>query len=268
MTPISLVDFEKSGSLFLYTILRHIQRACGEYRTFTQTVGIEDIIRTLCKDYVHHEILPERDLVVLHDGVAKLAFPHPKLSYITADLGEVSRISSLIHTHLDVETWVGLESSLIKRNIISIHRDIRDIVVSWLHYAVQPTILARNPSFKYSDIESLLTERNIILGKTRRWVAHMSSLRRQGVNLLVLKFEDLVVNKEAQLVKLRSFLDVDFDIQDVLDVSSLERMRKTAPQHVRDGAVGGWRTLLQPDLLEEMIDIAGRTLEEFGYEGV
>lgn len=261
-----ICDFEKSGSLLMYKIIKSIQVQNNCFKTYSSQVGLKEVIEAICSPYLQNLIIPERDLLLKIDDNLNLAFPHPDLASLPVEINLLDSISSLVHTHISLDYISEKTNFFHSRSIIYIYRDIRDVINSWLHYAIQPIVVRRNPKYQHLTIQSLLSEREIINQKLINWKAHVEHAFSFGNLIHMVNFKKLVSDKKETIELILKFLNYKANIDIILEDTSFDKMKRESPQHVRSGTSGEWSKLFDPILLENIKKICGSTLVKLGYE--
>lgn len=123
---------------------------------------------------------------------------------------------------------------------VAIYRDCRDVASSFLQKV--------RTTWKHQAwVEGLDDAAEI----SRRWVRSLEIMEAESERVLAIKYEDLVRQPAAELKRLALWLDVDpytFRVGDV-----------------RDTSIGKFARGLTAKELEAVIDVAGPTMERFGY---
>ncbi|NQW09994.1 MAG: sulfotransferase [Alphaproteobacteria bacterium] len=112
----------------------------------------------------------------------------------------------------------------------------------------------------------------------RDWMSRITSAREQaeGQDYLELRYEDLQLDTEAQMVRVFGFLGADVGsgvVADAVRVASFEalsggrrRGEEDRQSHYRRGEVGGWRDELTVEEVALFEDIAGPMMRTLGYQ--
>jgi hypothetical protein len=262
-----LIDFEKSGSLLLFNVIRLMQEENDAYMPYKRRVGLESVINFFCADYLHHPHLSQVDLLLHEEKTGfRLSFPHPDFPHIPVDIKYLDQTSSLIHTHLD-PALINEKTQLFEtRKVIYIYRDIRDVINSWLHYAVQPTMVRRNPQYTAGSIEELLKKRDVIADKMAKWSHHIKNIKFIQPEPFVIRFEHFIPNKMQVVHSLAQYLKLPCNIDRIMGETNFQMMKKNAPEHLRSGGKGEWRDVFDAELIALCKKHCGEILVELGYE--
>lgn len=161
-------------------------------------------------------------------------------------------------------------------SVIYIIRDPRDVYISYYHYLKKR--LPGNLSF--SDF---LREKKI---SPSRWHTHVESWIDMPNVKHLLRYEDLLVNPEAEITKLLNSLDgkirfTSSDVSEAVEKSSFSNMKKieqekgryflsehaqkTATPFVRKGVHGDWKSYFSESDEDFLLEEAGDLMRRFGY---
>lgn len=163
------------------------------------------------------------------------------------------------------------------QKIIYVIRDPRDVVISYYRY-----LLGRGSY--YSNFETFLLD--WLNGRIWpcSWQEHINSWT--GLNsskyfdLQIVRYEELVSDKENQIIKLAQMLNVEIDIQrakEIIDLTSREQMRlkekQGMPKHERAESLQfiglathkQWKTKLTVEQSNLIVEYFGRTMKQHGY---
>lgn len=176
--------------------------------------------------------------------------------------------------------------------VISVMRDGRDIMVSaYFHFLFEND---RNPSFSvkkwrekvpFNDFENI--EKNLpefinymftqytSAGKKVSWSDFVRSYLNQS-NSLIVKYEDLLINPQEELIKSVQFLDVrNYNlerIEQAINEFSFQNLTKRLPgkedsqSFIRKGIAGDWKNHFNQESREVFKKYAGQELILAGYE--
>ena len=152
------LSFGKSGTLLLNTIVKLIQKENDVFTSFNRMTGLYEVIDVICDEYIHGPFMTDWEQIEYYNGEFLLVFPHPNLAFIHVDLDLLFQNSSLITSHTEPYEFKINSTLFNERKVIYIYRDIRDIIVSWAHFTVKPTLQKRWPHFKHKNLETLLED--------------------------------------------------------------------------------------------------------------
>jgi hypothetical protein len=109
-----------------------------------------------------------------------------------------------------------------------------------------------------------------------RWHEHVESWlgRNHKTPLLLIRYEEMLVDPELQLRRALQFLSwnaSDEDVKRAIAEASLEKMRQKENSgyflaHVRSGKAGDWRNDYSKEELELFMSFSAETLKRFGYD--
>jgi LmbE family N-acetylglucosaminyl deacetylase len=152
---------------------------------------------------------------------------------------------------------------------ICILRDPRDRVVSFHYHQVRKGRLAPADSLSAEHVESYLA----------RVRQDYEGLLAAEPPIHVLTYEGLIADSTAEAERLLRFLAVEPDaaaVEAMVAGASFERLASRSAgeedggSHFRKGVVGDWRSLLQPDLGQKLVDelagLTGRVEQMFGLD--
>ncbi|MTJ11409.1 sulfotransferase domain-containing protein [Anabaena sp. UHCC 0187] len=171
--------------------------------------------------------------------------------------------------HKEVKTY---------KKIIYIIRDPRDVVVSYYKY------LKNLRGYPLGFDEFIL---NWISGRIWpcSWQEHINSWiglgnQNSGIELEILRYEDLLVNPEPELLKLGKILGIQItseDVQRAIQAAAVDKMRakesKGMPEHERsdkfqfigEATTKQWSKKLTSDQLNLITEYLGATMKRHGY---
>ena len=151
------------------------------------------------------------------------------------------------------------------------HRDIRDIVASLIQMGW------------ITDLNEFIAS-----GKLHR-IVHTSLLFAKTKNMIVIRYEDLISNKEEVINRMLKILKIPLDTESVSSIVKATSLQETILQvkkgkisesigdkhfdpktclhknHIHNGLTGKWVKYLKPEQVKIINDIARDYLEYFGY---
>ena len=160
------------------------------------------------------------------------------------------------------------------RNVIYLLRDGRDAIVSYYHFIA--ALQGEAPDF-YGLVTS---SPQTVYGD---WHQHVNAWQANPYNarMLVVKYEDLLADTALQLRRVCEFTGIqrsDTQLAEVAaqnDFSSMKKRERTFgmsnpdwpkdKSFVRRGEVGAYRDEMPANVLEAFMQIAGPTLQQYGY---
>lgn len=169
----------------------------------------------------------------------------------------------VIKTHAGA---TGLVKWLIRRRkifIAYIYRDPRAALLSAYEYGVKARSQAsRNVFAQLATIDEAIKFYKKYLEIWEGW--------QKIPEVLIIRYEDLVQNYEQEAIRLMNFLNVDTDLNQVKDV-----VRRYSPErgsaslkgsHFSHGETERFRRVLSPEMLANITQAFGETLEKMGYQ--
>jgi hypothetical protein len=169
------------------------------------------------------------------------------------------------------------------RRVVLIVRDPRDVAVSYYHFVRKAKILLVDAS-----MDNFMTK--FIDGKIDpygNWGENVGSwlgARRGSENFVVVRYEDLLENTDAELVRIANMLGIAADeqlLQHAAENSRADRMRaleqaqrnehkflrssRSDIPFVRTAKSGQWRTELPPEAVQQIESAWGSVMRELGY---
>jgi len=160
-------------------------------------------------------------------------------------------------------------------------RDLRDVVISEYHYLIMKRYVREQPFERFLD--QFLEHKVNTFGAWRDHVSSWLDARDRGeVDLLVVRYEDLLEKTQEKMEQICSFLDLDASsdrIQTAIKNNTKNEMRKKEDRaregifrsfrsdirFVRQAASGYWAETLTEEQLRRIEDRAGEALARLDY---
>jgi hypothetical protein len=221
------------------------------------------------EDLAYPEELEVDELYVEDHSVVLYKGPHRIRHNInTWDIDFYNSKARLILTHQEprAEHFEYFDG---KRKWLYILRDGRDVINSWMHFAVSPVLLKRHPDeYKISDVKELYKLSGYVEKHIKMWSAHVNEYKQFKDKYLLVRYEDLVQDKCNTILKIVKYLAVSdhIDVGQIVEDTSFQSMKKEAPNHVRKGSKNDWKNYFTAEHKDAFKRIAGHILIEFGYE--
>ena len=244
-------------------------------------------------------------LTVMDDDVFIVSYPRSGntwLRFILANLlhpGEVASFANIerlvpdIHKNSDRDLRRGSRPRLLKSHagfdpryprVVYLCRDPRDVAVSYYYYLLTRSQLA---SESKEDYLALFVRGQ--LGHGISWRDHVEGWwgqRRNAENLLLVRYEDMLEDATAQVLRIVAFLGLQTSVEateKAVGKASFQNMRESekvdghkhrATRHtkdgvpfVRSGSKGQWRKELPPGHAQTILESWGGTMQKLGYSG-
>ncbi|RIL00272.1 MAG: hypothetical protein DCC71_18880 [Proteobacteria bacterium] len=257
--------YSKSGNYLLHRVIEQIQESHGLFRSFVERSGVGQTIDALCPRTKRMPDARRVDNWKLVDGRWHVQFPDMRARWLPLDWELALRHTSLVWSHDTPGDLVRYERDFTHR--VYVLRDGRDVVNSMLHYLVTPAILALYPDHRFTTIEQIYAELDFFASKVVAWRDHVRSLLRHRDRWLVVRFEDLVAQREREIARIAVHLGLDVDVAAIAANTSFDRMHEAAPRHLREGKSGDWRRWFTQRHGACFDEIAGQELRAIGYGG-
>lgn len=255
--------YSKSGNYLLHRVLEQIQDAHGLFRSFVERSGVGQTIDALCPRTRRMPDARRVDNLKLVEGRWHVQFPDLRARWLPLDWELALRHTSLVWSHDRPGDLVPYERDFTHR--VYVLRDGRDVVNSMLHYLVTPAILALYPDHRFDTIEAIYADLDFFTGKVAAWRDHVRSLQAHRDGWLVVRFEDLVADREREIARLAAHLGLAVDAAALAGATSFHRMQEAAPRHLREGKSGDWRNWFTAEHAACFEELAGEDLRALGY---
>lgn len=265
---VGICAFRKSGNYLLIRIFKAIfdQLNCWDsYSLYTRCWEGK-----FQKDDLSYPEEAEIDEFFLRNGqfiLYKGPYQIP-INVPSEELDLLKRKSRLILTH-QAPTDKHIRLLNHERKWIYVLRDGRAVINSWMHYAVSPVLLKRHPQeYKIQDVRELYELPGYLEKHIKRWKEHVKAFKKLKNKFLLVKFEELLKNKQRQIERILEYFGFqeDIDVQSILEQTQFSVMKRDAPIHVRKGQSNDWRHYFSFEQTNLFRQIAGDILIEFGYE--
>jgi hypothetical protein len=258
---------EKSGNYVLYRILKNILEQLDVWDSFTKKSKCWDSLFELNDTPLSFPEMKEVDEIKISDGAIYHINSHFKASYAIWNIKDYDSIARLFWTHQkpNMELFKLLDKN---RKWFYIIRDGRDVVNSWMHYAVSPRMQQRHPHYKIGDVETLYNDYNYFTKLINMWTEHIDSYLTLKHLFIEVKYENIIKDKVSEINKIVDSLNYDqkIDIDLVIKQTSIEKTKEEAPHHVRSAKKGDWENYFTQKHKRLFKKIAGQDLIKMGYE--
>jgi hypothetical protein len=170
------------------------------------------------------------------------------------------------------------------QNVIYIIRDPRDVAVSYFHYNIKKRLLAPDATMQQYIPQFLNDELDMRVGCWGDHVLSWINMAETRKKFLLLRYEDMLANAEAELSRVAEFLNIAATpdrLKRAVELSSAGRMRNLEKQQadqwvftkgmrqdipfIRSAKSGGWRASLPMEAVEQIENAWGPVMERMGY---
>lgn len=190
----------------------------------------------------------------------------------------------------DAYTWNDQGEPVISREatqgVLYLIRNPLDVAVSFAHHSSAP--VSKTVSNMVRDDFCFCDEGGRLANQLRQkllsWSRHaLSWVDDSGLDVHVVRYEDMKADTVGRFTQVIRYCGLDDDpkrIAKAVEFSSFdsvkkqeqetgfrEKMRKSE-SFFRKGQVGSWKEQLTPDLVQQLMDAFGETMERFGYSNV
>jgi hypothetical protein len=171
------------------------------------------------------------------------------------------------------------------RRVVLIVRDPRDVAVSYSHF-VRKTNMLRADASMDEFMEKFLAGQIDPYGSWGENVGSWLGARRDTADFLLVRYEDMLENAEAELARIADTLRLtvtESQLRRAVENSGADRMRELEGaqrgQHkllkrsrsdipfVRKARAGQWQTELPPQAVDQIESAWGAQMRELGYIG-
>ncbi len=245
-----------------------------------------------------------RNVVVLEDDIFVVSYPKSGNTWVrflianlmgagsSVDFSNIEKLVPDIYRHTNEKLMRYRRPRVLKSHeyldlryprVIYLVRDPRDVVLSYFHHVKKFLRIERQQSID-EFVELFIAGR---LDGYGSWGQHVGTWRlaKGGeAGFLVIRYEDLQTDPEAELVKIAAHVGISSDremILSCLQLSDFDRMKEMELDHgkrwqplagtcesmpfIRKGRSGGWREELQPDLARRIESAWGDLMSDLGY---
>ncbi|MGH9325439.1 MAG: sulfotransferase domain-containing protein [Terriglobia bacterium] len=183
----------------------------------------------------------------------------------------------ILKSHESFVPWYG--------RIIYAVRDPRDICVSYYHYQIKYRELPEHGSLERFVPQFLRGEIDRQYGHWGDHVMSWLAMRKESPNFIVLRYEDLLANPQAELARVASLLRIPTtpeSLERAISLSSADRMRELEKLQshlwistrksrqdlpfVRSARAGDWKEALAPRWVFQIEAAWGKAMQLLGYE--
>ena len=255
---------DKSGTYLLYRLLSGILRQNNLYCSFMASSGLGFIIDRCFPENKRYDEVNEVDYIRKGNGGWGVNFPSPDCRHVPVDLDLILQYSSFCYTHESPATIDALRDKFSHR--IYLMRDGRDVVNSYIHFLTNDISLNLCPEYKISNPLHLYDNLSYFEKLVRDWHEHILSYDEYKEDYCMLKFEDLLEDREKVIKTLSCYLDLPVNATELAGSTTFKAMKKKAPLHLRRGLQGDWSTYFTDKHKEIFKSVAGDSLIQQGYE--
>jgi hypothetical protein len=255
---------DKSGTYLLYQILSGMLRQNNLYRSFLTSSGLGHIIDLLLPDNKRYPEVNQVDYIRQDNGNWGINFPSPTCRHVPIDIELLLQYSTLCYTHEKPAVTTSLHDRFTHR--IYMMRDGRDVVNSLIHFLTNDISLKLCPEYTIRDPRELYKNLDYFKNLVQLWQEHISSYQQYKNDFYLIKYEDILDNKEKILSELGNYLDLTVNQTEVLNNTEFAIMQNSAPDHLRRGGQGEWKSFFTNAHKTIFKQVAGNCLIQQGYE--
>jgi Sulfotransferase domain len=169
--------------------------------------------------------------------------------------------------------------NLLKNNqipFIIIYRDLRDVAVSYYFYVKQTPWHSEHKLYKNLCIEDgLKLFANSLLIPYVRWIESWENNANSSLKL-ILRYEDLLVNSEAELLNVAKHCNLDSSVSKITEIVTVNSFanlsggrnkgNESQNSFFRKGIAGDWKNHFTPSVKSIYKEKIGEFLIKFKYE--
>jgi hypothetical protein len=168
----------------------------------------------------------------------------------------------VIKAHAGPSTWSRLLETLGLMRVTYIYRDPRDAMLSAFDFGQRALDKGRPNAFSHlTDFNKTLDFMAEYVHIWERWMGETTPL--------IARYEDLLLNYQAEVTRLVGFLKLDGSLPQIQAVIEKYRPEKGEGQqglHFFKGKIGRFRDVYSPDQQKAIADRFGPALKKMGYE--
>ena len=191
--------------------------------------------------------------------------PKARFAHIDDACRDLATHGTLIKSHCDADLFLARYP---RHPVVWVVRDPRDTLVSWFHYLNHPAFYANNAQverfqsrrfgrFLRRPLTDFLRHGYSLAGDftnvADRWAAHTRSWTRSGLDLCVVRYEDLLTRFDDTLRRMANFLGLELR-PDAAPVALGERSSHLP----RKGIIGDWQNEATPADLRWLDEVLRR----------
>jgi hypothetical protein len=168
--------------------------------------------------------------------------------------------------------------------VIYLVRDPRDVAVSYYYYNLKKRLLPQDCALDQYIPTFIADELDMRCGPWGDHVMSWVQMRGQDENFLLVRYEDIIENPEAEVARISAFLHLEAPaqlIQRAIELSSANSMRRLEQKQadqwiftkgmrkdtpfIRTATSGGWRSKLSFRAVEQVENAWGDAMRQLGY---
>lgn len=166
------------------------------------------------------------------------------------------------------------------KKVIYIVRDGRDVAVSYYFYHLK--FILKNKQISFSEFLKRFNNGNVNYGS---WNNHVNNwISNKPRQFLLIKYEDLFLKTEGELIKILKFINLPIDkkkVTSAIHASKFEEMAKIENKQIKDipklsdsdiqisfmrkGEIGDYVNYFNDDMEAEFWQVQGETMKQMGY---
>lgn len=241
MIRVGICSYRKTGNYLLLKILIEIINKNSNFNSLSKKKEIWNE-KFKNKLLAYPEELDVDELVYFEKNKWQLYKGKERFDLNNDLLLELYECSNIILTHEPPSLELLNHPIFSKYTWIYLYRDCKETINSLIYFLTSPVILEREPKYLIRDTSELFKDDNYILKKTSEWIDHVNSYQKFKDKFHLFSYDQLT-NLSMNLINLINLFNIQIDkkdISNILENSTFENMKKTAPNHVRKGKKNDW----------------------------
>ena len=228
--------YPKYGNSLLWTINFIIMKERKSFKSYVSKFNLSQKLDEIL--FQNYHIVDDVHIFEngeLHHSKLQIKFGAPQEPI---DLTNLLKDSSIIWCH-DAPSTHRIETFDTNSKFVYIMRDVFDVLKSYANHSARMTDF--NPGYKVSNPQEVLDNRNIISSWCDAWKRHITTALQHKDKMLIVRYEDIVKNKELSVQALLNYYFPGIDtsssrqtiISKVVADTDVKRMNQSSPNHIR-----------------------------------